>query len=523
MKTVISKNLIIFDFKKIVQAVKNCRDLLTKMQDMDKGSQKKIHFRSGIDTSLLAEKPEHSWTNILPQRYFNLIDRDIYFTRILENQKKGRVELQKMLDEARKIIFSKEELIYWFHKIKEDSVHEAENILIKHEASFFSEEKDIDFESIGFLIGTYEEAEKFLSIMTAIEPVEDERAHYSILDELEKIDEQFLETDEIPGYYNVQTHPKIKLRTHQIKDLRHDWAEMLKKHADSENTFEGFGNIAYLLDQYHTEFVWAIYQTKPRGNIKALLDFHYNSFSREKILFLNHIEFRILPRLVNITGTSHKLYERLFYEWLNEKREKLTIEEKDFLLKSVVSVCMTFLDNVFEYRKAKSENKYNILIRNFLKHAVSSRHWSVKDQSMGGTTDPLTESNTSGIAFRDIIIENEHSDHISAMECLRIKSIPRDEITDTVIRDHLVKIFRNEPLGISPLFIVVYCESKSFEETWKKYQTYIEQIDFGKYQSLGIDKEFELDTPANLKIAKINHFRSSKNIEIYHLFINMNP
>lgn len=208
---------------------------------------------------------------------------------------------------------------------------------------------------------------------------------------------------------------------------------------------------------------------------------------------------------------------------LSDKREKLTAEEKDFLLKSVVSVCITFLDNVFEYKKSKSKNKYNMLIRDFLKHRISNRKWNIKDQSMGGTTDPVTESNTSGIAFRDLIIENEDSDHLSAIECLRIRSIPKDETTDTIIKDHLVKIFRNEPIGLSSLFIITYCESKSFEDTWGKYLKYIEQIDFGKYQSLGIDKEFKLETPANLKVAKINHYRSLKNIEIYHLFINMNP
>lgn len=486
-------------------------------------TQKNVYLRNTTDVSLLQEKSEYSWTNILSQRYFNLIDHDIYFNRIYENQKKGKIELQKMLDEARKIIFSKDELMNWFYKIKDDSVNEAENILLKHEASLFAEKKDIDFERIGFLIGTYEESEKFLSIMTAIEPIDNSTVHYSILDELEKIDSEFLETDYIPGYYNVQTHPKIKLRTYQIKDLKFDWYQALQRNIDSEHILEGYGNIVYLLDQYHIEFTWEIYKTKPRENIKAFLDFHYNSFSKNKIIFINHIEFRILPRLENFTGTSHKLYERLLYEWLSEKREKLTAEEKDFLLKSVISVCITFLDNVFEYKKSKSENKYNILIRDFLKHRINSRKWSIKDQSMGGTTDPVTESNTSGIAFRDLIIENEDGDHLSAIECLRIKSIPRDETTDTIINEHLLKIFRNEPIGVSPLFIIVYCESKSFEATWRKYLNYIEQIDFGKYQSLGVDKEFKLETPANLKIAKINHYRSLKKIQVYHLFINMNP
>jgi hypothetical protein len=492
-------------------------------QNMSNSLQKKIYLRKTTEISLLEKKSEFSITNILPLRHVNLIDRDIYFDRVYKNQKKGKVELQKMLDEVRKVTFSKDELINWFYKVKDDSVNEVEHLLIKHEASIFAENKDINFERIGFLTGIYEEAEKFLQIMIAIEPIDDKSPHYTILDELEKIDVEFIESDNIPGYYNVQSHSKIKLRKYQIKDLKSDWIDELEKYKDSQYISDDFGNIAHLMSRYHTEFTWEIYRTKPRGDIKFFLDFHYNNFKKDKLIFVNHIEFRILPQLENFTRTNHKLYEHLVYEWMNEKKEKLNNEEKEFLLKSVISVCGTFLDNIFEYKKSKSENKYNIILRDFLKHRINNRKWNIKDQSMGGTTDPLTESNTSGIAFRDLIIENEDGNHISAIECLRIKSIPKDESSDKIIKEHLVKIFRNEPIGISPLFIISYCETKYFEDTWVKYLNYIEQIDFGKYQHLGLDKNTGFDDFANLKVAKMNHYRSLKNIEVYHLFINMNP
>ncbi|AWG21744.1 hypothetical protein FFWV33_09425 [Flavobacterium faecale] len=490
---------------------------------MENSRQKKIYLKKTTEISLLEKKSEFSITNIFPLRHINLMDREIYFNRVYENQKKGKIELRKMLDEVRKITFSKDELINWFYKIKDDSVNEVEHLMIRHEATMFAETKDIDFERIGFLTGIYEEAEKFLSIMVAIEPIDEKSPHYSILDELEEIDEKFIESDDIPGYYNVQRHSKIKLRKFQIKDLKSDWNDELDRNKDSEYVSEDFGNITHLMSRYHTEFTWEIYRIKPRGDIKSYLDFHYNSFKKDKVIFVNHIEFRILPQLENFTRTNHKLYEQLIYEWLNEKKEKLNNEEKEFLLTSVISVCTTFLDNIFEYKKSKSENKYNIILRDFLKHRINNRQWTIKDQSMGGTTDPIIESNTSGIAFRDLIIENELGNHISAIECLRIKSIPKDETSDKIIKEHLVKIFRNEPIGISPLFIITYCETKNFEDTWEKYLNYIVQIDFGKYQHLDLEKNIGFNDFANLKIAKMKHYRSLKNIEVYHLFINMNP
>lgn len=485
--------------------------------------EKKIYLRPTTDISLLEKKSEYSFTNILPLQYLNIIDHDIYFKRVYENQKKGKIELQRMLDEVRKVIFSKDELIHWFYKIKDDSENEAHHIMIEYGATIGGDVNDIDFERIGMLTGIYEEAEKFLSIMIAIEPLDKNSPHYTILDELEKIDKNFIESDNIPGYYNIQSHSRFKLRKYQIKNLHSDWYNELEKHKDSEYISEDFGNIERLLDRYHSDFTWTMYKIKPRGNIKSFLDFHFNSFKEKQDLFVNHIEFRILPQLENFTRTDHKLYEKLIYEWINEKREKLNNEEKDFLLNSVISVCLTFLDNIFEYKKAESENKYNILLRDFLKHRINNRKWYIKDQSMGGTTDPKVVSNTSGIAFRDLIIENEDGNHLSAIECLRIKSIPKNESSDTIINEHLVKIFRNEPIGISPLFVISYCETKSFEDTWNKYLNYITQIDFGRYQHLSLETDIGIEEYSNLKVAKMNHYRSLKNIEVYHLFINMNP
>ncbi|HEX8576728.1 MAG TPA: hypothetical protein VF677_10595 [Flavobacterium sp.] len=483
----------------------------------------KIHLRGTTDISLLEEKSKYSMRSIIPLRHINIIDREIFFNRVYENLQKGRNELQTMLDEVRKVTFTKIDLMNWFYKIKDDAVNEVEHIFIKFEATFGGEIKDINFERIGFLSGIFEEADKMLSIMIAIEPLDENKPHYSILDILEKVDNQFKDENIIPGYYNIQEHPKIKIRKYQLKNLDNDWAEYIEKYKNSEYISDDFGNINTLIGWYHTNFAWDIYKTKPREEIKSFLDFHYKSFSLDKNIFLLHIGFRVLQNIENFARTDHKIYSQLINEWIKGKREKLSEAEKLYIVESVKSVCLTFLDNVYEYGKSKNENRYNILLRDFLKQRISSKKWSIKDQSMGGTTLSKDEENK-GISFRDLIITDENSEHLSAIECFRIKSVPKKTDSDSVISEHLIKIFKNEPIGLNPLFIIVYCESANYEKTWEKYTQYISQIDFGKYQQLQIDKLEESQfTRANLKMIKVNHYRSTSEISVYHLFINMNP
>lgn len=483
---------------------------------------KKPHLRGTVEISLLEEKSEYSWRPLIPLRYNNVVDQEIFFNRVYPNLQKGRDELQKMLDEMRKIIFNKLDLINWFYKIKDDAENEVEHIFIKHEALFGGSINDVNFERIGLLSGIWEEAEKFLGIMMAIEPLDENKPHYSILDELEKMDEAYQVSNNLFGFYNVQKHPKIKIQKYQLKNLAVEWTEYIEKYKDSPHTSDGFGDVAVLIGWYHTNFNWDLYRLKPRENIKAFLDFHYNSYEGEKELFLKHIEYRTLPNVESFARTDHKMYSQLINEWLKDKKSKLSLRDTEYLLESVTSVCLTFLDNLGEYGITKLENRYNSFIRDLLKHRLNNKGWTVKDQSMGGTTLTQTKKGLPGISFRDMIIVDEKLEHLSAIECFRIKSVPKNQSTDTVINEHLIKIFKNEPIGLNPLFIVVYCESANFESSWEKYIQYISQIDFGSYQQMQLEEE-NLSTKANLKIAKVIHYRSAAEISIYHYFINMNP
>jgi len=483
----------------------------------------KPFLRNTSEISLLENETGQSLriisSNLTPYVMNNNND---YLNRCISTVPNGKDELRKMLDDVRKIIFTKEDLIRWFHKIKEDAVNETDMIIVSFKASSMSENQ-IDFERIGFLSGIYEESRKYLNLMIAIEPLDENKAHYSVLDRLEELDNLYINTDNIPGYYCIQQDSKIHKHKYQIKNLDQYWNDYLSI-KEKHHVLEGFGDTRYLLDQFHFEFKWELIKIKPLSNIKQYLDYHLKKYIGSPIDFLNHIEFRIMPELDSVSGSDYPIYQLILKEWLKSKRNGLIYKEKDFLFDSIISASATFLDNVFEYKKMSDENKYNIVIRDFLNHSFRHKKWHAKDQSMGGTTDSQSSSNKAGISFRDLIIINENMHHISAVECLRLYSVPKEAEKDSVIKSHLIKIFRNEPIGLSPLFILIYCETKEFTTTWKKYIDYISQIDFGKYQNITCEDNYQISpSRANLKVAKVKHIRETNVIEVYHIFINMNP
>ncbi|BDU25153.1 hypothetical protein [Flavobacterium sp. GSB-24] len=483
----------------------------------------KVFLRSSAELSLLKEESQNSISinNSLFTKH--ILNNREFLDRAIATVPAGKSELRKMLDDARKVIFSKDELINWLHKIKQDSESETDTIFIEFEACFGMEASEINFERAGFLAGILKEAERYLNLIIAIEPLERTKPHHSILDRLEKLDEDFVDNDNIPGYYSVQRDARIPKRKYDLKNLDDYWNEYLSLQ-NRHHIIEGFGNLKHLLSQFHVEFKWDMIQIKPREDIKLFLDYHLKKFKGEPIDFLNHIEFRVMTGLAGLAGSNYLMYQLIIKEWLKDNRFILNQKEQIFLFNSVVEASATFLDNVFLHKKSCDENKYNIIIRDFLSLSLRHKSWSVKDQSMGGMTDSDSKANRAGISSRDLIILNEKDQHISAIECFRLKSVPKDNGRDSDISLHLKKIFRNEPIGISPLFIIVYCETKSFPETWERYLDYISKIDFENYQSIGFTGEIETSPiRANLRVAKVVHNRETKEIEVFHLFINMNP
>lgn len=479
--------------------------------------------RSTAEVSLLEEKSKSS-IRILSQELDHFLDNKDYRRRCLGEVEKGRAQLISRLQEARRtVLFNKEDVIHWLSKVKVDAEAETQLIFIKHHASLFANDSEIDFERIGLLAGIFDEAERFLLTLVAIERLDIEKPHYQILDRLEHLDEFYVKTDNIPGYYAIQADERIAKHAYEIKNLNDYWRDYLSL-KDKHSVTSGFGDTHYLLNQYHFEFRWELIKVRPREEIHFFLDFHLKKYKGEANDFLNHVEYRVMPELPGVAHSDYPIYQLLIKDWLRTKRGVLNKVDEEYLLESVSSVSATFLNNVSEYRKMSDENKYNIQIASFLNERFSGRSWTAKDQSMGGSTQSDSKMNRAGVAFRDIVICNERNNHVSAVECFRIKFVPSEVESDSIIKDHLTKIFVNEPIGVSPLFIVIYCETKSFTRTWNKYLEYIEKIDFSEYVISQIDKSIQ-QTPfrTNVKIARVTHARETNEINVYHVFINMFP
>lgn len=484
---------------------------------MDEIFIKNLSFFSSID-----DNSNESLT-MLNTLLLGHLDNRGFWKRCISEKENGIAKLRKMLDDAKRIIFSKEDLIRWFHKVKEDAQMEVDQILIEYDSSCGMEVSKINFERIGFLIGIFEETERYLNILTAIEPSDKNKAHYSILDRLDTLDEGYINTDNIPGYYDIQKSKKIKKQKYQLKNFDDYWDEYLSL-KDTNDVIEGFGDIRYLLNHCHQEFKWELIHIRPREDIKQYLDFHYKKYEGESIDFLNHIEYRIMPDLSGYAGSDYQIYQLIIKEWLKDNRKANTENDYRFLVDTVISVTSTFIDSVYLHKKSPSENNYNLIIKGLLKQSIEHRNWSVNEESKGGTTDSSSSAFNAGISSRDFIILNQRQQHISAIECLRLKSVPTGVGRESYIQSHVLKIFRNEPIGISPLFIITYCETKNFSKTWEKYIDYISRIDFGKYQHIECERDFEISpSRANLKFAKVKHLRETNEIEVFHVFINMNP
>ncbi len=484
---------------------------------------KKPFLRTTSDYSLLKDE-SGKYLPVISQHFSRFImNNDKYFARSLSRVEDGRAELQKMLQDVRKVIFSKDELINWFHKVRQDAKMETDIIFIKYEADLGTDENKIDFERCGYLAGIHSEADRYLNIMVAIEPLDEGKPHYAILDRLDSLDETFVRTDSIPGYYAFQNDKRIAKQHFEIKNLDDYWADYLSL-KDKHEVREGFGNLKYLLSYYHSEFRWELIKVRPREEIKQFLNFHLKRFTGDPIDFINHIEFRIMPELDGVAGSNYPIYRLIIKEWLKEKHTGLNKAGEIYLLESVASVSATFLDNVYTYRDFKDENKYNTLICSFLNQRFSTKSWTIKDQSLGGSSNSESKANRAGMAFRDLTVVDDKNHHISAIECFRLHYVPTQNESDSEIAEHLTKIFRNEPIGLSPLFIIVYCETKSFPQTWEKYLNYITNIDFSNYKLIESIKQV-LPNPesANIKIAKAVHIRETNEITVYHIFINLFP
>jgi len=450
-----------------------------------------------------------------------------YITRMHKYVLEGRKEFKERVEEARLIVFNKEEFMQWIEKFKKDCKGEINKAQAELNSVVGSSKKGDSryLKKTGRLTGLHMEAERFERMINAINPINKKKPNYEKLDSLEAFDKVLIESDDIPGFYSTPSHQMEKPQKYQIKNLKKDWIERLEWGQKNPERIikEEYGDIKYYYDSYHREFKWQLINIRPRKDIKNFLTYHYQKFQYDKEIFVNHIDCRIKESLKDYASSNHMIYEKIIEDWIAEIRDLISDKQEEFLVGKVYRSCEKFLDDIIENIKRNNENSYNTVIKNYINAGIEDKGWKAYDQSIGGKT--LTYTKESSQAFRDIIIDNKFGNRISTIECLRIKSVPKSSTKpEECIRLHVNKIFHNEPIGISPLFIIVYAEQINFEIAWNKYFEYINEVDFPKYNKIET-QEFKIGNlrPANLKILLTKHKREMNIIKMYHFFVNMNP
>jgi len=480
-------------------------------------------YRRSSNVSLLKEYSQNTLV-LFDSPITNLIFKNKDFhVRCLTRKEEGINKLKDKLEEAKLTFFSKEDMANWLCKIQEDIKTEVDRIYIQFHSGWESDENKINFEEVGYLLGMFESAEKYLELLTGAEPVGQNKAHYSVYDSLEKLDQEYLRTDNITGYYRVQKDSQIKKHEFELKSLDDYWKDFLSV-KERHHVSEQFGDKSYLLHLYNIEFASQLHGIRPREDLKLMLDYHLKGYTGEKLNFVNHIEYRVLPIIEQWSHSDYIIFRQLVNEWIYDQKHLLTQKEETFLVESIQDCCSTFLNNLAVHRSLNDENKYNTIIRDLLQQRMVARSWSASDQSLGGFSGTSSSAHSAGLGERDMVLMNQSGQIISLLEFMRIASVPEVTENDSRLKLHLLKLFRYETIGISPLFIIFYCESKNFTSTWTKYCDYVSKMDFGNYSLVKFDFQITAKVQrANLTLGISQHKRELQFVNVYHIFINMFP
>lgn len=488
---------------------------------------KKVNYYISTYTNSLLEDNK-SWVKPLDNLSSGFIMDNrshfiIYHKFVLE----GRVEFKERISEARLIIFISQDLVHWIEKFMEDCEGETNKLSSELHATigYGDQTKEKYLTKTGRLVGLYMEAERFNKMISAIRPININKPDYKILDELEKLDQLIIDSDKIPGYYSIPKHDLQQKQTFQLRNLQKSWIQHLEWGKNNPKRIHQpeFGKIEYYFDWYHGEFKKELINTRPREKVKAFLDYHLSNFEFDHELFINHIKYRIKPELKSWTSSQHSIYEGLIEDWISEKRNLMTQSRKTNLIQIINNALEKFLDDIIENRKRNDENLYNIVVRNLINSTIESYGWKAYDQSQGGKTFSFDDKKVN-LAFRDLIIDNEKGSRVTAIEAFRTKSIPKTSgnATDDISL-HLNKIFSNEPLGISPLFIIVYMEQINFSQAVNKYFKYLKELNFKEFFESNVEyNDVQQREIINLKQIKSVHKRDGHSIELYHFLVNMN-
>ena len=185
--------------------------------------------------------------------------------------------------------------------------------------------------------------------------------------------------------------------------------------------------------------------------------------------------------------------------------ELLTQKNNENLLGHLMFACSKLQGDKKYWGNNVNENDRNRYIATLLESAG----YTIKDQPQWSIS---TEGKDSGEI--DVFVTEPNGTPKSIIEALILDSLKQDYLIL-----HLDKLFRYDTTGLENNYIVTYSLAKNFNGFWNRYHNFISKYDY-EYKFLEF-KELDKYNYADIKIGIARHLRNGKEINLYHIMINL--
>lgn len=163
------------------------------------------------------------------------------------------------------------------------------------------------------------------------------------------------------------------------------------------------------------------------------------------------------------------------------------------------------------------EDMINDWLVSLIRQRMNFVGWTVHDQSrMGRSASEKQVGETDGW------IEDGAGNLISIIEAFRLGN----NISRTVIKEHLDKICGYNSNGTSPMFIIVYTSSNDFPALCSEYENYVKSLEYKGFEA-GKPNQFRRKAMVHPKATAWYYeevrYMNNTSINVYHQLLNLKP
>jgi len=195
---------------------------------------------------------------------------------------------------------------------------------------------------------------------------------------------------------------------------------------------------------------------------------------------------------------------------VNKTQENFDIEK----------ITTDLIEKLARMQERKHTKKHEDLHNDDLTDFLRDKNYYATDQTRSGKS----QKNAGEL---DIMIRKINGTPVSIIEAMRLKSCGEK---NNEIAEHLYKLLYDyDSNGLERNFLIVYAEAKNFDDLWENYRNYMSStvLEHSKFkkaiypQKGGLIPKSGLSEYADLKVGVTKYQRASRDIEVFHLFVNM--